>query len=127
MLENSYLNLITNEYSKLGIFFILSLFISGFILFLSIRLTIKNPDSEKLSTYECGFEPYEDARNLFDVRFYLVAILFLVFDLEAVYFFPWCISFNTLNESGFLLMLDFIFELLIGFIYAIQVGALDWE
>ena len=127
MLENSYSNLIANEYSKLGIFFILSLFISGFILFLSIRLTIKNPDSEKLSTYECGFEPYEDARNLFDVRFYLVAILFLVFDLEAVYFFPLCVSFSTLNEQGFFLMLDFIFELLIGFIYAIQVGALDWE
>jgi NADH-quinone oxidoreductase subunit A len=127
MLENSYLNLIVNEYAKLGIFFIVSLFISCFILFLSIRLTIKKPDSEKLSTYECGFEPYEDARNLFDVRFYLVAILFLVFDLEAVYFFPWCVSFSVLNEQGFLLMLDFIFELLIGFIYAIQVGALDWE
>jgi len=80
-----------------------------------------------LSTYECGFEPYEDARNMFDVRFYLVAILFLIFDLETIYFFPWSINVGLLNSQGFWFMFDFIFELLVGYFYAWQIGALDWE
>jgi len=74
------------EYSKLGVFLIFSLILSSLILFLSLKLSINNPDTEKLSTYECGFEPYEDARNVFDVRFYIIAILFLIFDLEGVFF-----------------------------------------
>jgi len=85
------------------------------------------PDSEKVSAYESGFDPYEDARNCFDIRFYLVAILFIIFDLEAVYFFPWCISFSFLNIDTFYLMLDFIIELIVGFFYAWEVGALEWE
>ena len=92
-----------------------------------MRLTNNNPDPEKLSAYECGFEPYEDARNVFDVRFYLVAILFLIFDLETVYFFPWCVSLSYLNNQGFWFMLDFIIELLIGYVYAWVVGAFDWN
>jgi NADH-quinone oxidoreductase subunit A len=119
--------LLLNEFFKLSIYFMLCFFIAFFIFFLSLQLTLNNPDPQKLSTYECGFEPYEDARNIFDVRFYLVAILFLVFDLEAVYFFPWCISLGLVNHSGYLLMIDFIVELLIGYIYAWQIGALDWE
>ena len=90
-------------------------------------LSIFNPDSEKVSAYECGFDPYEDARNTFDVRFYLVAILFIIFDLEAVYFYPWCVSFSFLNIEGFWGMFDFIIELVVGFIYAWEVGALEWE
>lgn len=119
--------ILLNEFLKLGIYFLLCFFLAFFIFFLSLQLTVNNPDPEKLSTYECGFEPYEDARNIFDVRFYLVAILFLVFDLEAVYFFPWCISLGLLNSGGYLLMIDFIVELLVGYIYAWQIGALDWE
>ena len=119
--------LLLNEFGKLGLLLIFSLFLSSFILFLSMRLSINNPDSQKLSTYECGFEPYEDARNIFDVRFYLVAILFLIFDLEAVYFFPWSISLGVLNSNGFWFMIDFVVELLVGYIYAWQIGALDWD
>jgi len=85
------------------------------------------PDTEKTSAYECGFDPYEDARNVFDIRFYLVAILFLIFDLEAVYFFPWCMSLSLLNLDSLWGMADFIFELGIGLIYAWEVGALEWD
>ena len=120
-------SLMLDEYTKLGILFLFSLALSVFLLFLSLRLTLNNPDLQKLSVYECGFEPYEDARNLFDVRFYLIAILFLIFDLETVYFFPWCLSLGFLNPQGVWFMLDFALELLIGFIYAWQVGALDWN
>jgi len=72
---------------------------------------MSKPDSEKLSAYECGFDPYEDARNVFDVRFYLVAILFIIFDLEAVYFFPWSVSISFLSLEGFWGMIDFLVEL----------------
>jgi len=115
------------ESSKLGILLLFSIFLSAIILFLSFRLSVFNPDVEKLSAYECGFDPYEDARNVFDVRFYLVAILFIIFDLEAVYFFPWVISLSFLSLQSFWGILDFIFELVIGFLYAWEVGALEWE
>ena len=121
------MTLFYQEFSKIGILFIFSLFLAFFILFLSFRLSTYNPDVEKLSAYECGFDPYEDARNLFDVRFYVVAILFLIFDLEAAYFFPWCISVGFLSSNGMWGMIDFVVELLFGFIYAWLVGALDWE
>jgi NADH-quinone oxidoreductase subunit A len=120
-------SLLLFEYSKLGIFLIFSIFLSSLILFLSLKLTVNNPDTEKLSTYECGFEPYEDARNVFDVRFYIIAILFLIFDLEGVFFYPWCISMGMLDSTGFWFMIDFIIELLVGYIYAWQIGALDWN
>jgi NADH-quinone oxidoreductase subunit A len=115
------------ESIKIGILLIFAVILSVVIIFLSYLFSTTAPDVEKVSPYECGFEPYEDARNVFDVRFYLVAILFLIFDLEAVFFFPWCISLSYLNASGFWIMTDFIIELLIGYIYAWEVGALDWE
>jgi NADH-quinone oxidoreductase subunit A len=115
------------EYAKVSILIAFSFVLSSLILFFSFRLTTNNPDTEKLSAYECGFDPYEDARNSFDVRFYLVAILFIIFDLEAIFFFPWCISISFLSIDGFWGMIDFILELLAGFIYAWKVGALDWE
>ena len=115
------------EFSKIGILFIFSIILGSIILFLSFNLSTNNPDTEKLSAYECGFDPYEDARNVFDVRFYLVAILFLVFDLEAAFFFPWCVSLSFLNIDSVWLVLDFILELLIGFIYVYTIGALDWD
>jgi NADH-quinone oxidoreductase subunit A len=117
----------SNEISKLGIFFIISFFLAIIILFLSLNLGAYNPDVEKVSPYECGFDPYEDSRNAFDIRFYLVAILFIIFDLEAVYFFPWCASFSYLNVEGFFSMVDFILELFVGYIYAWRVGALEWN
>jgi NADH-quinone oxidoreductase subunit A len=114
-------------YIKVASLFLFSFILACIILFLSYRLSSYNPDVEKMSAYECGFDPYEDARNVFDVRFYLVAILFLIFDLEAAYIFPWCVSLSFLNNSGFWGMFDFIIELLFGYIYAWVVGALDWE
>jgi NADH:ubiquinone oxidoreductase subunit 3 (subunit A) len=78
--------LIFFEFSKIGLLILFSFVLASIILFLSLRLSTNNPDSEKLSAYECGFDPYEDARNVFDVKFYLIAILFLIFDLEAVFF-----------------------------------------
>jgi NADH:ubiquinone oxidoreductase subunit 3 (subunit A) len=115
------------EFSKIGILFCFSFFLASFILFLSYRVSMTNPDVEKLSAYECGFDPYEDARNVFDVRFYLVAILFIIFDLEAVYFFPWSVSLSFLSLDSFWGMIDFILELVVGFVYAWEVGALEWE
>jgi len=117
----------SNEISKLGILFIIALFLSIVILFLSLTLGVYNPDTEKVSPYECGFDPYGDARNAFDVQFYLVALLFIVFDLEALFFFPWCISFSFLNIEGFFSMIDFIIELFVGYIYAWRMGALEWN
>ncbi len=87
----------------------------------------KNPDPEKLSSYECGFEPFSDSRIEFDVRFYLVAILFIIFDLEIAFLFPWAISLGNIGILGFVSMMIFLFILTIGFIYEWKKGALDWE
>jgi NADH:ubiquinone oxidoreductase subunit 3 (subunit A) len=128
--SNKFINTMTLFYQELfniGIIFLFSLFLSIIILTLSYNFSTYNPDTEKVSAYECGFDPYEDARNVFDVRFYLVAILFLIFDLEAVYFFPWCVSLSFLNIDGFFVMIDFLLELLVGYIYAWEIGALEWE
>jgi|EP01033_Poteriospumella_lacustris_P023514 NADH-quinone oxidoreductase subunit A len=116
-----------NELAKVGILVLFAIVLSCIIIFLSYFLSDSSPDVEKVSAYECGFDPYEDARNVFDVRFYIVAILFIIFDLEAVYFFPWCVSLSCLNLEGFWGMADFIVELLAGYYYALEVGALDWE
>ena len=109
------------------IFFILSILLAGIIFGLSYLLAFHKPDTEKLSPYECGFDPYEDARQAFDVRFYLVSILFIIFDLEAMYLFPWVISLNQIGLTGFWIMIDFIIELLIGLIYVWKIGGLEWE
>jgi len=121
------LNLFYSEYFYVFVLLFFSIFLASLILFLSLRLGSYNPDSEKLSAYECGFDPYEDARNSFDVRFYLVAIIFILFDLEAAFFFPWCVSVGLLSLDGIICMIDFIYELLFGFIYAWAIGALEWE
>ena len=84
-------------------------------------------DSEKLSAYECGFQPFEDARNKFDIKFYLVAILFIIFDLEVSYLFPWGIYLNDLDFYGFWWMMLFLFILTIGFVYEWMKGALNWD
>ena len=87
----------------------------------------QNPDPEKLSPYECGFEPFNDSRMEFDVRFYLVAILFIIFDLEIAFLFPWAISLGKIGIFGFVSMMIFLAILTIGFIYEWKKGALDWE
>jgi len=115
------------DYSHILVLFVFSTFLAAVILVASYLIGTQNPDAEKVSAYECGFDPYEDARNVFDVRFYLVAILFIIFDLEAVFFFPWCVSLSFLNIEGFWGMVDFVIELLAGYIYAWEAGALEWE
>jgi NADH-quinone oxidoreductase subunit A len=87
----------------------------------------QNPDAEKVSAYECGFEPFDDARARFDVRFYLVAILFIIFDLEVAFLFPWAISLKGIGVFGFWSMMVFLGLLTIGFIYEWRKGALEWE
>ena len=87
----------------------------------------QNPDSEKLSPYECGFEAFEDARMKFDVRYYLVAILFILFDLEIAFLFPWAIVLQDIGWFGFIAMMVFLGILVVGFIYEWKKGALEWE
>ena len=87
----------------------------------------QNPDSEKLSPYECGFEAFEDARMKFDVRYYLVAILFILFDLEIAFLFPWATVINDIGFAGFLSMMVFLAILTVGFVYEWMKGALEWE
>ena len=84
-------------------------------------------DSEKLSAYECGFEAFDDARSKFDVKFYLVSILFIIFDLEIAFLFPWAVSLKNIGALGFYSMMFFLFILTVGFIYEWKNGALDWE
>lgn len=121
------MNLFRDEYLPILVLLLFSIFLAVIILGISFILGPQNPDSEKISAYECGFDPYEDARNSFDVRFYLVAILFIIFDLEAMFFFPWCITLSSTNYIAFWGMLDFLIELIIGFIYAWKIGSLEWE
>ena len=90
-------------------------------------LAPNRPDPEKLSPYECGFEPFEDARMKFDVRYYLVAILFILFDLEIAFLFPWAVVINEIGLAGFLAMMLFLAILVVGFVYEWMKGALEWE
>jgi NADH-quinone oxidoreductase subunit A len=101
--------------------------LSGIILGASYVLSIQNESTSKLSSYECGFDPFEDARNIFDVHFYLVAILFLVLDLEVMFLFPWAVSLNTIGLKGFIGMVIFLFILTVGFFYEWRLGALEWS
>ena len=104
-----------NNYLTIIIFFGVALFLSIGFIFLNFVAAPKNPDPEKLSAYECGFEAYEDARNTFEIKFYLVAILFIVFDLETMFLLPWTVSLSKLTAIGFWSMIDFVIELRIDF------------
>ena len=116
-----------NNYLTIIIFLTIAILLSlGFVV-LNFALSPKNPDPEKLSAHECGFEPFNDSRMEFDIRFYLVAILFIIFDLEIAFLFPWAITLGNLGLFGFFSMMLFLFILTIGFIYEWKKGALDWE
>nr|AIA61054.1 NADH dehydrogenase subunit 3 [Cyanidiaceae sp. MX-AZ01] len=115
------------EYSIILIFIFLTFFLSLVIFIFSYIFSIQKTDSEKISAYECGFNPFDDARTTFDIRFYLVAILFLIFDLEVSFLYPWSISLGYLGTNGFFPMCVFLFILTIGFLYEWFKGALDWE
>ena len=115
------------DYFSIIIFLIIALGLSCAFIILNFLVSPKNPDPEKLSAYECGFEPFNDSRMEFDVRFYLVAILFIIFDLEIAFLFPWAISLGNLGSLGFWSMMIFLLVLTIGFIYEWKKGALDWD
>ena len=118
---------ILKDYFPIILFLIIALGLSMAFIILNLALSPNNPDPEKLSVYECGFEPFQDSRMEFDVRFYLVAILFIIFDLEIAFLFPWAISLGKIGLFGFVSMMIFLFILTIGFIYEWKKGALDWE
>ena len=115
------------DYLPIIIFLIIALGLSCAFVVINFILSPKKPDPEKLSAYECGFEPFEDSRMKFDVRFYLVAILFIIFDLEIAFLFPWAVVLDHIGYEGFIAMAIFIFILLIGFIYEWKKGALEWD
>ena len=116
-----------NDYLSIIIFLIIAIILSTGFIIINFAFSPKNPDPEKLSAYECGFEAFNDSRMEFDVRFYLVAILFIIFDLEIAFLFPWAISLGKIGIFGFISMMIFLFILTIGFIYEWKKGALDWE
>ena len=115
------------DYLSIILFLIIALGVSVAFIVINFILSPKKPDPEKLSAYECGFEPFDDSRMEFDVRFYLVAILFIIFDLEIAFLFPWAISLGNIGLLGFCSMMIFLFILTVGFIYEWKKGALDWE
>lgn len=120
-------NIFSSQYYIILLVIIFSLVLGLIIVGLSYFVAVQNPDPEKTSAYECGFEPFEDARNKFDVRFYIVAILFIIFDIEVVYLFPWAISLYIIGSKGFWSMILFLLILSIGFLYEVCKGALDWQ
>lgn len=118
---------IMNSYFPILVFFGIAIALAGIMICAPMLIGRQKPDGEKLSSYECGFEPFGDARGKFDVRFYLVAILFIIFDLEIAFLFPWAISLSTIGVFGFWSMMVFLAVLTIGFAYEWKKGALEWE
>ena len=116
-----------SEYLPILIFLAIALALGLLLLLSAAIIAVRNPDTEKVSAYECGFEAFDDSRMEFDVRFYLVAILFIIFDLEIAFLFPWAISLGGIGPTGFWSMMFFLGVLTIGFIYEWKKGALEWE
>ncbi|HEX2655773.1 MAG TPA: NADH-quinone oxidoreductase subunit A [Xanthobacteraceae bacterium] len=121
------MNALLLSYLPLVIFIGLATVIGLALLIAPFIVAYKKPDPEKLSAYECGFNPFDDARMKFDVRFYLVAILFIIFDLEVAFLFPWAVAFGDIGAFGFWSMMIFLAVLTIGFIYEWKKGALEWD
>jgi NADH-quinone oxidoreductase subunit A len=116
-----------NDYLPIVIFMGVAGFIALALMIAPLAIAIKSPDPEKLSAYECGFNAFDDARMKFDVRFYLVSILFIIFDLEVAFLFPWAVSLGKIGVFGFWSMMIFLGILTIGFIYEWRKGALEWD
>ena len=118
---------LTAEYLPILVFLGIAFVVAGVAVGLSFIVAKQNPDAEKLSAYECGFPPFSDARAKFDVRFYLVSILFIIFDLEIAFLFPWAVALGDIGLLGFWSMMLFLAVLTVGFIYEWKKGALEWE
>jgi NADH-quinone oxidoreductase subunit A len=121
------LSIFLKDYLSIIIFLFIAISLSVGFIILNFLFSPKNPDPEKLSAYECGFEAFGDSRMEFDVRFYLVAILFIIFDLEIAFLFPWAVSLGNIGPLGFWSMMIFLFILTVGFVYEWKKGALDWD
>jgi len=121
------MNTLLQDYLPLVVFIGIAGVIGIALLIAPFIVAYKQPDPEKLSAYECGFNAFDDARMKFDVRFYLVAILFIIFDLEVSFLFPWAVAFGELGAFGFWSMMVFLAVLTIGFIYEWRKGALEWD
>ena len=115
------------NYLPVLVFIVIGLGLGAVMILAGSLIGPQRPDSEKLSPYECGFEAFEDSRMKFDVRYYLVAILFIIFDLEIAFLFPWAVVLDDVGMFGFLAMMVFLLVLVIGFIYEWKKGALEWE
>lgn len=115
------------QYFPILLFIVVGLVLGGVLLGIGSLVAPDKPDPQKLSPYECGFEAFEDARMKFDVRYYLIAILFILFDLEIAFLFPWAVVLNDIGFPGFVAMMVFLLILVIGFIYEWKKGALEWE
>ena len=115
------------QYFPILIFLGIAIGLAAVMIIASLIVAQQRPDPEKLSAYECGFEPFEDARIKFDVRFYLVAILFIIFDLEVAFLFPWAVTLGEIGVYGFWSMFIFLSILTVGFVYEWRKGALEWE
>jgi len=115
------------EYFPIIVFLAVAVGLSVAMVAASLIAGMRKPDKNKLAAYECGFDAFDDARSKFDVRFYLVAILFIIFDLEVAFLFPWAISLGKIGLFGFWSMMVFLGVLTVGFIYEWKKGALDWE
>ena len=116
-----------SEYFPILVFLLIAGGMSVMMVLASLLAGKQNPDADKLSAYECGFDAFDDARNKFDVRFYLVAILFIIFDLEIAFLFPWAVALGDIGMFGFWSMVVFLGVLTVGFIYEWKKGALEWE
>ena len=115
------------QYFPILVFLCIASALAGIMIFLPMLVGRQKPDTDKNSPYECGFEAFGDARGKFDVRFYLVAILFIIFDLEVAFLFPWAVSLDLTGHAGFWSMMGFLFILTLGFVYEWKKGALEWE
>lgn len=115
------------QYFPILVFLAIAVGLSCVMILIPFVLAKQKPDSEKVSAYECGFAPFSDARVTFDVRFYLVAILFIIFDLEIAFLFPWALVLKDIGPAGFFSMMFFLFVLTVGFVYEWRKGALEWE
>jgi NADH-quinone oxidoreductase subunit A len=115
------------NYLPILVFLGIAVTLSGALIILSKLRSVSRPDKEKISSYECGFDPFEQSRNRFDVRYYLVAILFIIFDLEIAFLFPWAITLGDIGLFGFWSMMIFLGILTVGFVYEWKKGALEWE
>ena len=122
-----YESIFNTNYSVIFIYLLISIILSNVIAFFGYLLNNQNPDLEKLSAYECGFEPYEDSRHKCNIQFCIISILFIIFDIEIMFMYPWCNTLSQLPLLGFWAMIDFILELGIAFIYVWAMQALEWE